>query len=511
MHLSRGLGRDPATRRFNCWGTTRPARTLHVATAIALAMLLVAGQFVRADDLRPNILLILVDDFAESDLGSAPGSLHETPHIDQLIQSGLRFTHGYASAPICSASRAALLTGKTTARLQFEFVTKSEDGGQDLPTPLQAPRYPTNLSLAEVTIAERLSEAGYRTGYFGKWHLNQHYQRYLGWSPTHGPQQQGFETAVENFGSHPYSYWSDKSQRSFGPFKDGQFPRDRVTELAMQFLDNRSKSDQPFFLMVSHFFVHTPVHTQCRWLYDKYAAKLPEGIPNRTKRIQYAAFIETMDRYVGQLLSKLDELGLNDNTIVVFTSDNGGHPEYASNAPFRGSKWNLYEGGVRVPFVVRWPQHLPPGQKSTVPVVGYDLLPTLCAAAGVTDVLEDVDGQDIIKLLADPVAANDREIVWHFPFYHPETGYQSAKPEIGYADFRVSQTHPHSAIRKASHKLLYFYESADAELYSFDASSLESNERSATDPETAAMLQARLLDYLQSVNARRPIRKDQSK
>ncbi len=490
----------------------RVSRKLAFALAI-LTLLLAIGQQAcaaeeRVNDLRPNILLILVDDFAESDLGSASGSHHETPHIDRLIKSGLRFTNGYASAPICSASRAALLTGKTTARLHYEFVTKSESGGQDLPTPLQAPSYPTNLPLAEVTIAEHLSDAGYHTGYFGKWHLNQHYGRYLGWSPMHGPRQQGFQTAVEEFGSHPYSYWSDKSRRGFGPFKQGQFPDDRVTKLAMKYLNDQAKSEQPFFLMVSHFFVHTPVHTPCKWLFDKYEAVLPKDAPNRSKRIQYAAFVETMDHYIGQLLSKLDAIGLTDETLVVFTSDNGGHPEYASNAPFRGSKWNLYEGGVRVPFVLRWPGHLPSGQTSDVPVVGYDLLPTLGGAAGVTTVANEVDGQNILKLLDDARAASNREIVWHFPFYHPETGYARAKPDIGHADFRVSQTRPHSAVRRGKHKLLYFYESESAELYSLDNAGVETDERSAADPETVAALQTRLLGYLQTVDARLPTRKE---
>ena len=157
---------------------------------------------------------------------------------------------------------------------------------------------------------------------------------------------------------------------------------------------------------------------------------------------------------VGVVLDAINDSGVADNTVVIFTSDNGGHPEYASNAPFRGSKWNLYEGGIRVPFVMRWPKRLPSGQTSNVPVVGYDLLPTLCAAVGVSQGSDDIDGQDIFALLEDPVAANNRKIVWHFPFYHPETGYARAKPNIGYADFRVSQTRPHSAIRQGKHKLM---------------------------------------------------------
>lgn len=369
-----------------------------------------------ADGQKSNVILILVDDLAEADLGYFGNPYHDTPNVNRLFKEGLHFTNAYASAPICSASRAALLTGKTTARLHFEFVTKNNNGKQEMKTRLQSPDYPTNLKLEEKTIPEYLSEAGYSTAFFGKWHLNQYYKRYLGWSPKFGPQKQGFQTTLEDFGSHPYSYFNKKKKRGFQPIADGKFPADSVTAHAIDYLENQKDKEKPFFLMLSHFYVHTPVHTRSQWLYKKYNKKLPQNIPNRIKRIQYAAFAETMDHYVGQVLTAIDDCRLTKSTLVIFTSDNGGHPEYSTNSPYRGSKWNLYEGGIRVPLVMRWPDKISSGEKTNIPVVGYDLLPSICAAVGIQKTASEVDGENIFELLENAKRATSREIIWHFPY-----------------------------------------------------------------------------------------------
>lgn len=321
---------------------------LRVATGLLVASLLSVGTVeVRADD-RPNVLLILADDLAWADLGCYGHPWHETPHLDRLASQGMRFTDGYAPAPICSASRASILTGKSTARLGFEFVTKNAPGRQKrLPgQSLVTPPFTLNLPLEETTVAEHLRDAGYHTAFFGKWHLNAHHGGYLGWSPTHGPKQQGFQTAIEGFGSHPYSF---RGKRNKPPriTEPGRFPDDSMVGGAIGFLTEDRR--EPFFLMVSHFYVHTPVETRCEWLLDKYAGKAPADSPNRERRIAYGAFVETLDHYVGRLMTALDESGRAGDTLVTFTSDNGGHPEYAANGPLRGSKWNLYEGGCGLP------------------------------------------------------------------------------------------------------------------------------------------------------------------
>ncbi|MCA9084256.1 MAG: sulfatase-like hydrolase/transferase, partial [Planctomycetaceae bacterium] len=325
----------------------------------------------------PNILFILADDLAWADPHCYGHPWHATPNIDRLASLGMRFTQAYAPAPICSASRAAILTGKTPARLNFEFVTRDKPGDQeiDAPTLLRAPPLTLNLPAAEVTMAEVLRDCGYQTAFFGKWHVSAHHQRYLGWSPTHGPRQQGFEVAEEDFGSHPYS-WGKTPPETIN--EAGWFPEDSMVRRVTEFLQR--EHDRPWFVMASQFYVHTPVKTPCHWLLEKYEQLIPAGTPSRKQRIAYAAFVETLDHYVGRII---DAVPSEDraNTVIVFTSDNGGHPEYAANGPLRGSKWNLYEGGIRVPLVVRWPHGFQGGSVCHGPVTGCDLMPTFAALA----------------------------------------------------------------------------------------------------------------------------------
>lgn len=446
---------------------------------------------------QPNIVFILADDLAWSDLGCYGHSWHRTPNIDQLADRGIRFTNAYASAPICSASRASLLTGKTTASLGFEFVTKNAPGRQniDAPTLLSAPPLTLNLALSERTIAERLGDLGYQTAFFGKWHLNQHYERYLGWSPTHGPNQQGFQFAEEDFGAHPYS-WGRTPQV---PIDDvGVYGEDSMVERVCRYI--RMPRDQPYFVMASSFYVHTPVRTPLKWLTDYYDENIPLDATNRPNRIRYAAFLETFDHHVGKILRAVEASGKSQNTLVVFFSDNGGHPEYTANAPLRGSKWNLYEGGIRVPLIVKWPGHAQPNTKCDKPTAGYDLASTFVQAAGGD--FRRGEGQ-AISLNPDSNTSNaTRDLVWHFPYYHPETGYAKAKPTIGVNDFVVSKTMPQSAIRRGNYKLIWFAEDDRVELYDLSSDLSEQNDLSETKPEKSAELKTSLHRYLQEHHAR---------
>lgn len=464
-----------------------------------MATIHVCGALKADDARRPNIVFILADDLAWTDLKCYGHPWHETPFLDRLAEQGMRFTDAYAAAPICSASRASLLTGKTTARLGFEFVTKNEPGFQkvDSETSLQAPPLTLNLPLQEATIAETLKTAGYQTAFFGKWHLNSHFERYLGWSPTHGPPSQGFEVAVEDFGGHPYS-WGKKSPPTIS--KSGEFPRDSLVEAAAEFL--RRPHDRPFFAMVSHFYVHTPVKTPCRWLTDKYEELIPSDSPARKNRVRYAAFVETLDHYVGQILAAIDESEDAENTLVVFTSDNGGHPEYAANGPLRGSKWNLYEGGVRVPFLVRWPGHVSERRVSREPVIGYDLHATFAAVAGVTDL--KTDGVNLLPNWTREESLPERSLIWHFPYYHPERGYAKAPDVIGINDFVTSRTHPHSAMRHGKYKLLRYYENDAVELYDLSADVSEKHDLSKQQTDLARSLSGRLDASLKAMGARFP-------
>ena len=477
-------------------------RICYAGALLGCALFLVASHADSAE--RPNVLLILADDLGWSDVGCYGSERFQTPHLDQLAADGMRFTQAYAAAPICSASRASLLTGNSTARNRFEFVVKEAPGKQEVPAPLLAPPFTIDLSLDSVTIAEVLAKRGYRAGFFGKWHLNAHYRRYLGWSPTHGPTAQGFASAEEDFGSHPYSYWKKgRSARGFLDLPDGEFPVDGVTQRAIKFLQH--EGDAPFFLMVSHYYVHDPNHTRIRWLYERYYKALPES-PRREKLAHYGAMITTLDHHVGELLNALEESGQADSTLVIFTSDNGGHPNYAGNAPLRGSKWNLYEGGIRVPYILRWPGIVKQGATCESPVWQPDLFPTLAEVAGV-DAPSARDGMSLVPLLRDPSKRQlDRLMIWHFPYYHPETRYKERIDAIGVDDGETSKTKPHSAIRDGDWKLIHFYENDTDELYDLSRSLSEENNLAARHPDQTKALRERLMTYLECVNARLPSR-----
>ncbi|MCH1496925.1 MAG: sulfatase [Rubripirellula sp.] len=461
------------------------------------------------DQRPPDVVLILADDLAWSDLGCYDHPWHETPNLDRLAKSGMRFTNAYASAPICSASRASLLTGKTTARLGFEFVTKNAAGYQsiDQPTPLRAPPFQLNLQLNHRTIAEVLHPYGYQSTFAGKWHLNAHHGGYLGWSPTHGPASQGFDETINDFGSHPYAW---NKNRPSAKRERGEFPTDSLIQQICQSIES-VKDDSMQFHLASLYHVHTPIKTTCQWLIEKYESKIPKHSPARERRIRYAAFVETLDHHVGQILQAVDRVSANKETLVIFTSDNGGHPEYTANGPLRGSKWNLYEGGIRVPLIARWPGTTPKQSVCDQPVVGYDILPTLLELCN-QDSSEPnfdatIDGQSFATALLGVEARkenreHEREIIWHFPYYHPETGYAAAIEEIGVNDFKVSKTHPHSAIRIGRNKLLLFPETDHVELYDLEADISESNDLSEHQPEVADRLAKRLKEYLSEVDAR---------
>ncbi len=455
------------------------------------------------DGNKPNIVFILADDLGWSDLACYGNRFHNTPNLDRLAAQGMRFTQGYAPAPICSASRAAFLTGRSPARLGFEFVTKDKPGGQTAKHRLKTPPFTLNLPLEEVTFAERLKEAGYVTGFSGKWHVNQHHRRYLGWSPTHGPEKQGFDHAIETFGSHPYGF-PRKAPAIDPAIEDGAFPRDAVTENAIAFM--RANRDKPFLLDLCHYYVHTPVKSRSRWLLDKYETRIPRGVKQRANRVRYGAFVETLDHYIGQLTAALDELALADNTLLVFTSDNGGHPEYADNAPLRGSKWNLYEGGIRVPFIVRWPGRVKAGEVSDEPVVGTDLFPTFVEAAGAkSDPRREIDGVSLLPVLRGGKGLKRKlPMVWHFPYYHPETKFDQKLEEIGVSDFAVSRTYPQSAIRIGRHKLVRFYEDDRPELYDLSGDVSEQVDLARKNRELGRELGGKLDDYLKRVHARLP-------
>lgn len=460
-------------------------------TFLLLAVFVFYGEGAAAESRpseKPNILIILADDLGWSDLGCYGNSTIATPHLDQLAREGMRFTQAYAAAPICSPSRAALLTGKSPARLHFEFVSKPDGSRPPAGTRLRQPPFPRDLALDELTLAEAI-DPSYRTGYFGKWHLTQNNDRYLGWGNSMGPLQQGFDQGSEDRGSHPYTF-TQKEKTTFDDMPKGSYPEDQLTRDAISFIE--SAGNRPFLLYYSMYYVHTPVRTRSAWLIEKYKQRL--GPDATDKAIHYAAFVETMDAYIGQLLRALAKNGQAENTVVIFLSDNGGHPSFTSNGPLRGSKWNLYEGGVRVPMIVRWPGSVQPGTTCQVPVTGMDIFPTIHHLSGSRTPLPDsLDGQDLTPLLRNPsgVAWQRSTLYWHFPFYHPA----------------VVDTRPQSSVRVGDFKLLYFYEDDRTELFDLARDPGERQDLSSQMPEKAQELKRILDAKLRKVNARFPTEK----
>ncbi len=291
--------------------------------------------------------------------------------------------------------------------------------------------------------------------------------------------------------------------RKFADVPNGKFPTDGMTRRAIRFLEQSDNG--PFFLMVSHFFVHDPNHTRLRWPHDRCLREIPEGTPRRKELAHYGAMVTTLDHHVGELLAALDRSGRSDSTMVVFTSDNGGHPNYAGNAPLRGSKWNLYEGGIRVPLIVRWPGKTAPSSICKTPVWSPDLFPTFARVAE-TEAPSARDGVSLEPLFGKrDLSAQDRAIVWHFPHYHPETRYLQRIDEIGVDDGETSKTKPHSAIRVGDWKLLHFHEDGRNELYNLSADLTESTDLASRHPVKTCELRSRLLKYLTDVDARLPV------
>lgn len=461
---------------------------------------------------RPNIIFILADDLGYMDVGFNGGTIADTPNLDRLAAEGMRFANAYAPAPICSASRAAILTGRSPARLHFEFVTRHPNSGQSLTSdPLQPPPYSINLPLAEVTIPEVLGPAGYATAFMGKWHVSAHYEgRYLHWSPTHGPEQQGFDIGVLEFGMHPYSHNQPGAPEPppAEHFAPGEFPEDALTTRTIDYIRTTSGAE-PFFLYLSHFYVHEPIRNQVQWLTDKYTARLrPDDKPVRA---EYAASVEILDHHIGRLLNAIDEAGIRDNTLVVFFSDNGGDPRFTRHAPLRGHKWTLYEGGVRVPMAVRWPGVVEPNSTIDTPVIGTDLLPTFAQAANAPlDPSITLDGVSLLPLFKGdtrtiPVA---RPMLFHFPYYHSK-GRRDEVPQVaGIDDERVPFLGPQSSILEWPWKLVHWYEDNSVEVFNLERDPSEQENLAESHGAMVDELTTNLQRMLKSADARLPTRRE---
>lgn len=420
----------------------------------------------------PNIIFILMDDLGWADVGCNGSTFYETPHIDRLAREGVRFTNAYAAAPVCSPTRASIMTGKYPARLGL---TNYLPGKHPLPNSrMIGTEQVQMLPHAETTLAEGLRAAGYHTGHVGKWHLGE---------KGFWPEDQGFDVNIGGTmsgmpRSHFYPQWQDNPPLVGKP---GEYLTDRLTDEAEQFV--RSHRDRPFFLYLAHYAVHVPIEAKME-MAGKYRRKLKPGQAQNDP--VYAAMIESMDQSVGQMMALVDELNLAGETLVIFTSDNGGlsAPEWklkpvTSNAPLREGKGHLYEGGIRVPLVVRGPG-VRRGAVCDAPVSSVDFYPTLVKDG------RPVDGGDITPLLSTADRPAERTLFWHYPHYSNQLGK------------------PASAVRRGDFKLIEFHEDGHAELYHLKEDVGETRDLSRSMPAKTRELRAALNQWRAEVGAKMP-------
>jgi len=477
---------DPFHSAFTCL----PRATCLSALVLGLFVSLAGAEAGPASVARPNVLVFLIDDLGCRDVGVDGSTYHETPHLDALARSGVRFTDFYSGHPVCSPTRAALMTGKVPQRVGITDWIHPSSG--------------IALPGAEVTLGEAFQSQGYQTAYLGKWHLGE--------ADTDQPTQHGFEwTQGVNRAGQPGSYYFPFQRPGgqatiwdvpdFESGKAGDYLTDVITTGAIAFLRQRDPR-RPFFMCFGHYAIHTPIQPP-EGLPRKYQAKrallhgdsatptlpAPFGAVSRARQdhADYAAMMENLDDNIGRVLTALHELGLRDNTIVVFTSDNGGlctlaraQPGPTSNLPWRSGKGWTYEGGIRIPTFIAWPGHLPPST-SSVPAFTPDLYPTLLELCGLPLLPQQhIDGTSLASVLrgTPDAALGDRPLAWYYPHQHG-SGHQ-----------------PSAAIRRGSWKLIHYLEAGKTELYDLASDPAESRDLSSELPDQAASLRDELLKWI---------------
>ncbi len=432
---------------------------------------------------KPNIIFIMADDLGWTDLGVQGSKYYETPNIDRLAAQGTRLM-SYHHCQNCQPTRAALLSGQYAPRTGVYTV-----GGIDRfdwsSRPLRPVDNVTSLPLDKITIAQSLKAAGYATGMFGKWHLGER--------DGHHPGKRGFDEAISSAGKHFDFATSPKTD-----YPPGTYLADFLTDKATDFI--RRKKDAPFFLYLPHFGVHSPDQAKPELI----ARFKPKAAAGGHHDPVYAAMIASVDESVGRVMAVLDELKLAENTVLIFTSDNGGvggcvregikkSKDTTDNAPLRSGKGSLYEGGTRVPFIVRWPGVTKPGTTTDVPAIHVDVYPTFLELAGATPPANyPLDGESLVPLWRDPAAALKRDAIFqHMP------GYLGA----GEGTWRST---PVTLMQSGEWKLMEFLEDRRLELYNLRADLGEATNLAGKMPEKAKELHAKMVAWREAIEAPMP-------
>ena len=480
------------------------ARRNYTSLLIAVILMISCSR-----DYQPNFVFFLVDDLGYMDVGfNNTESFYETPNLDQLSAEGMTFTNAYAACPVCSPTRASIMSGKYPARLNTTdyFGAPQPDGilknmnAHWLKKPLLPAQYIDRLPHEEVTIAEALKEAGYATFFAGKWHLGHE---------GFWPEDQGFDvnaggiTRGGPYGGNKYFSPYGNERLTDGP--DGEHLPDRLASEAVKFIDDHA--DEPFLAYVSFYSVHTPLMTRedLKVKYEEKAKSFPakawgEEPPRKVRLVQnhpvYAGMVEAMDQAVGKVLDHLKETGLDKTTVVFTMSDNGGlstsegHP--TSNLPLRAGKGWLYEGGIREPMLIKWPGNTSSGSISDVPVISTNFYPTILEMAGLELRPEQhIDGMSMVNLLTDShtnIHIDTQSLFFHYPHYGNQGGT------------------PGAAIRKGNYKLIEFFEDGRLELYDLSEDIGEKNNLSDLMPKLRDELLEELHQWQKDVDARMPAR-----
>jgi arylsulfatase A-like enzyme len=461
----------------------------------------------------PNIVVIFADDLGWADLTSYGSSFYETPNLDRLASKGIRFTQSYATCPVCSPTRASMMTGKYPVKTGVtDWIRGRQEDGKARPyEKLIAQPTAYQLPLEEKTIAELALENGYKTFFAGKWHLGE--------EEKYWPESQGFQINKGGWSKgSPTGRINDSTGGYFTPYKNpklndgppGEYLTDRLTNECIAFIENNRQS--PFFLMYSLYAVHNPLQAPAA-LIKKYEEKQKKTIlQNKDRFVKdevwmqyeanwkrrmlqdnpvYAAMIENMDWNVGRIMETLRQSGLEDNTLVIFTSDNGGlstaEGSPTTNGPLRAGKGWLYEGGIRVPLIMYWQGIIVAGSTSNVPVSTADFFPTIAKAINTRyKKKKNIDGEDILQILSKPSEFQNRNLFWHYPHYSNQGGK------------------PGSALLEGDYKLIYNYEDETVELYNIKDDIAEKNDIASSNKVIAERLKTRLFKWLKENNARMP-------
>ena len=431
---------------------------------------------------KPNVLFILIDDMGWMDLGCQGNKNLRTPNIDNLAKGGMRFTDAYAPAPVCSPTRAAIITGQSPARLQITNHLPHQDRFTPKDSKLLPAKMLNHLSLESETLAERLKkDAHYATAFIGKWHL------YTGRDKKYNPLNQGFDINIGgcSYGGPPTFF--DPYRIDFLPDrKEGEYLPNRLADEAIAFISEQNSKDKPFFVALWNYTVHWPMEAPDK-LVEKYKNLPVKGYRDH----RYAAMIEAMDIAIGKVLKSLDDLNITEETLVIFTSDNGPFGGVGDASPLRADKGHLYEGGIRVPLIVRWPGKVEAGAVEETPVILTDLHPTILAATGL-DLNSTIpnDGHNLLPLLKGKEKLKNRLVYWHYPNF------------AFHRDNRLG-----SAIREGDHKLIYFYDTDSVELYNLKNDIGEKNDLSGKMPQLASRLKNKLKVWLQDSGAVMPTKR----